>query len=226
MTAADRRASLPSERRRIDRRATGRSGDAAAMPAADMQRRRNDRRRPEADDSRFTPDWGSAERAAADSQFLQRRVRHLAHPRQTAFQRIYRVFLGARAAIGVILVVMLACPGCSAILPGPVIVAISIGYAAWALSMWLLPRLLGRVESPQALARPQSPHWIATIGVDAVCFMALHVAAPASGFNYAALLVLPVLMAGVLTPRLMALATSAAVTLLLLCTGLARCQWR
>ena len=131
------------------------------------------------DDSRFTPDWGSAERAAADSQFLVRRSRG-GQPRQSAFQRIYRVFLGARAAVGVILVVTLALSGLLGLLPSPVIVTVSIGYAALAVSMWLLPGLLGRAESPQALSRPQSPHWIAAIGVDIVCFMALHVAAPAT----------------------------------------------
>ena len=197
-----------------------------ADPTSDPRRRRHDRRRTDADDSRFTPDWESAERAAADSQFLARRVQSGGRQRQTAFQRIYRVFLGARAAIGVILIVMLALSGLLGILPSPAIVAISIGYAALALSMWLLPGLLGRVETPQALARPQSPHWMAAIGADIVCFMALHVAAPATSFNYAALLVLPVLMAGMLTPRLMALATSAAVTLAAAGPGLDRRERR
>ena len=72
---------------------------------------------------------------------------------------------------------------------------------------------LHRPAPPPALARLRSPQWLATIGVDIVCFTALHVLEPVAGLNYGALLVLPVLMAGVLTPRLMALATAAAVTL-------------
>jgi hypothetical protein len=50
-----------------------------------------------------------------------------------------------------------------------------------------------------------SRRWLATIGADLVCFTALHLLAAESSLNYQALLVLPVLMAGILTPRLMAL---------------------
>ena len=51
------------------------------------------------------------------------------------------------------------------------------------------------------------------------CFTALHLASPGSSLNYVALLVLPVLMAGVLTPRVLALATAAPATLVLLGTA-------
>ena len=86
---------------------------------------------------------------------------------------------------------------------------------ALAISMWLLPRFR-RGAAPHTMARLRSPQWLATIGVDLVSFTALHLPAPGSSFNYVALLVLPVLMAGVLTPRLLALATAAAATLVLL----------
>ncbi len=207
-----RAASRPGDRRRIDRRAMPRdAGDSGSWVGSTDA----DEAWPDVDESRFAPDWGSGEKAAADSQFLQRRARGLAQPRMTAFQRIYRVFLGARAAIGIILIVMLGLTGLFGILPNEVTTTVSIFYAAWALSMWLLPRF-GRVDSPQSLARMQNPRWLASIGIDILCFMILHMMSPGSGFNYAALLVLPVLMAGVLTPRLAALATSAVVTLLLL----------
>ncbi len=204
----------PGDRRRIDRRATPRGqrdGESRLGGSADD----SEQSWSQFDESRFAPDWGSGEMAAADSQFLQRRARGLAQPRMTAFQRIYRAFLGARAAIGIILIVMLGLTGLYGILPNEVTITVSIVYAAWALSMWLLPRF-GHVDSPKALARVQNPLWLASIGIDIVCFMLLHMMSPGSGFNYAALLVLPVLMAGVLTPRMMALATSAGVTLLLL----------
>ena len=68
-------------------------------------------------------------------------------------------------------------------------------------------------------ARLGSPQWLATIGADLILFTALHIASPASSFNYVALLVLPVLMAGVLTPRVLALATAAVATLALLLTA-------
>jgi len=84
--------------------------------------------------------------------------------------------------------------------------------------MWLLPRFRRGAE-PQAFAHLRSPQWIATIGVDLVFFTSLHFISPGSSFNYVALLVLPVLMAGVLTPRVLALATAAAATLALLGTA-------
>ena len=84
--------------------------------------------------------------------------------------------------------------------------------------MWLLPRFR-RGAAPQAFARLQSPQWLATIGADLTLFTALHIASPGSSFNYVALLVLPVLMAGVLTPRVLALATAAVATLALLGTA-------
>ena len=209
----------PGDRRRVDRRASPRAPSAGeswfGMLGAEAGAETLGTAWPDAGDSRFVPDWGSVDRASADTRYLSRRARQLLDAGQTAFQRIYRVFLGARAALGVILIVMLAVTGLFGIRPSPVVTGISIGYAAVALSMWLLPRF-ARADTPQALARPGSPQWLITIGLDTVCFLSLHVLSPASGFNYAALLVLPVLMAGVLTPRLLALATSAAVTLVLL----------
>ena len=67
--------------------------------------------------------------------------------------------------------------------------------------------------------------WLATIGVDLLAFTALHLLVSDGSLNFAALLVLPVLMAGVLTSRLMALATAAAVALMLLVVAWHR-RWR
>ncbi|MFX8110599.1 hypothetical protein ABTK99_20050, partial [Acinetobacter baumannii] len=53
------------------------------------------------------------------------------------------------------------------------------------------------------------------MGVDLVLFGALH-ALDASGVNYGALFVMPVLMAAVLCPRRLALATAASAALALL----------
>jgi two-component system sensor histidine kinase PilS (NtrC family) len=84
-----------------------------------------------------------------------------------------------------------------------------------AIGLWLLPRYRP-VAARRSLARLRSPQWLATIGADLVCFTALPLLAPGSSLNYVALLVLPVLMAGVLTPRAMALATAGIATLALL----------
>jgi two-component system sensor histidine kinase PilS (NtrC family) len=165
------------------------------------------------DDSRFTVSWLN------DSEAAQARVpgssRSIA---ETTFERIYGAFIAARAAIGVALIVTLALTGAFGLRPTPAVTAVSIAYATLAISMWLLPRFRGGAV-PQAFARPTSPQWLATIGADVTLFTALHVASPGSSFNYVALLVLPVLMAGVLTPRVLALATAAAATLALLGTA-------
>ena len=133
----------------------------------------------------------------------------------TTFERIYGAFFAARAALGVALVVTLAVASMFGLRPTPAIVALSVAFATLAISMWLLPRFR-RGAAPHTMARLRSPQWIATIGVDLVIFTGLHLASPGSSFNYVALLVLPVLMGGVLTPRVLALATAALATLALL----------
>ena len=133
----------------------------------------------------------------------------------TTFERIYGAFIAARAALGVAVAFTLALTSVFGPRPAPAVVAITITYAALSISMWLLPRLR-RGAAPHAFARLQSPQWIATIGADLLLFTGLHIASPESSINYVALLVLPVLMAGVLTPRGLALATAGVATLALL----------
>ncbi|MDE2615316.1 MAG: PAS domain-containing protein, partial [Burkholderiales bacterium] len=128
--------------------------------------------------------------------------------------RIYRTFIGARAALGVALVLAQAITGLFGARPSLEAALISVAYGTLALILWLLPRKTP-VE-PKLLARVFGAPWLSTIGVDLLAFSALHMLAPGASLNYVALLVLPVLMAGVLTPRLLALATAAAVALMLL----------
>jgi two-component system sensor histidine kinase PilS (NtrC family) len=168
------------------------------------------------DDSRFTASWvNDSEVPEARDARAPRSARSVA---DTTFERIYRAFIAARAAIGAALVVTLALTGAFGLRPTASVVTVSIAYAALAISMWLRPRFR-RGAAPQAFARLSSPQWLATIGADLALFTALHVVSPGSGFNYVALLVLPVLMAGVLTPRVLALATAALATLALLGTA-------
>ena len=139
-------------------------------------------------------------------------------PGHNASERIYRAFIAARAALGFALALALVVTGVFGSGTAIAVAAISIVYAVLAIGMWLLPRY--RVAAaPRALARLGSPQWLATIGTDVACFLALHAVGPASSLNYVALLVLPVLMAGVLTPRMVALATAAVVTIGLLLTA-------
>jgi two-component system sensor histidine kinase PilS (NtrC family) len=154
-------------------------------------------------------------RNETDSRFITRQARRIIGSGQTAFQRIYSAFIAARAALGLALIATVAVAGFFGVRPSLNLVAVSVAYAALALAMWTLPRLR-RGAAPKSLARLRSPQWLATIGVDILCFTALHLLSAAGSINYVALLVLPVLMAGVLTPRLIALATAAMVTLALL----------
>ena len=170
------------------------------------------------DESHFSNGLHQAASAPKDSRFLSRQAARAVKSGTSAFERIYRTFIAARAALGVALVLTLGAAGLFGSRPTYPVIITSIAYAALAISLWLLPRYRP-AATPRALVRLRSPQWLATIGVDLVCFMALHVLAPVASLNYLALLVMPVLMAGVLTPRILALATTAAVTLALLVTA-------
>ena len=163
------------------------------------------------EDSRFASSW------RADAEIRARRGA-AAGVASTTFERIYRAFLAARAALGAALAATLAVASAFGLRPSVPISALSVAYAILAISMWLLPRFR-RAAAPHTFARLRSPQWIATIGADLAFFIGLHIASPGSSFNYVALLVLPVLMAGVLTPRVMALGTAALATLALLGTA-------
>ena len=166
-------------------------------------------------ESRFDKGLQRPEGAGRDSGFLSRQAARVVSSGQSAFERIYRVFIAARAALGVALVLVLGVAGLFGLRPSFPLALVSLAYAALAMATWLLPRFRG-ADSPRVMSRLRSPQWLATIGADLVCFSALHLLAPGSSLNYVALLVLPVLMAGVLTPRLLALTTAAAATLVLL----------
>jgi len=155
-------------------------------------------------------------RPQSDSRFLSRTAARVAESGQTAFERIYRAFAAARAALGLALVVALAAGGLFGMRPTVPVTIVSVLYGLMAIGLWALPQD-HRVRVPtRSLAHLRGSQWLATIGVDLLCFMSLHVLAPGSSLNYVALLVMPVLMSGVLTPRITALATAAAVTLALL----------
>ena len=169
----------------------------------------------EDDESRFGSGLDPSAFAHDGSGSTSHQTERVVRAGPTAFERIYRAFLAARAALGVALMLTLGVAGLFGLRPTAAVASVSVAYAALSISMWLLPRF--RKPTPEST----SPHlgggqWLASIGADLMCFVALHVLASGSSLNYAALLVLPVLMAGVLTPRVLALATAAGVTLALL----------
>src|SRR5439155_316420 len=135
-----------------------------------------------------------------------------------AVQRIYRAFVAARAALGLVLVLVIGGVGLLGTRTPLSLVLVSVLYAAQAISLWLLPRFW-RAGPMAGHARLRRSQWLATIGTDVFAFSTLHVLGPSSSLNYVALFVLPVLMAGVLTPRLLALATSAGIALMLLASA-------
>ena len=160
-------------------------------------------------------DAGELDRTA-QTPFLSRAAVRVAQSGQTAFERIYRAFVAARAALGLALVIALAVGGLFGLRPSVPVTIVSVLYGLAAIGLWAVPQDPGAPIASRTLAHLRSSQWLATIGVDLLCFMALHLLAPGSSLNYVALLVMPVLMAGVLTPRITALATAAAVTLALL----------
>jgi len=136
--------------------------------------------------------------------------------RGDGFGRLYGAFLGARAALGLVLVgTQLLAGALGSPSGGHWTTLLCVAYALQALAMWLLPPLQ-RGATPAAMARPQGWHWLASIGMDLAVFGLLHAYEGTAGISYSALFVLPVLMAGVMTPRLLALATAALAALLVL----------
>ncbi|MDQ2779681.1 MAG: ATP-binding protein, partial [Pseudomonadota bacterium] len=163
----------------------------------------------------FDAGWLAAGEMPSDSRFALRHARRFVQAQESALARIYRTYGASRAAIGVGLVFAQALGNLLGGRLSEWTTIVSLLYAVQAITLWLLPRFgsLAQVQSQAAQRRRQ---WLATIGVDLLTFSVLYVLEAGSPFNYAALLVLPVLMSGVLTSRLMALGTAAAVALLFL----------
>ncbi len=200
-----------------------------------VERRRTDRRsppRPESEDSWFgaLADGGDALPSAAaaadssllsaeapggsDSRFLAREATRIVTGDGTALRRVFRAYVAARAALAAALVLA---PWAMLLLgarPPLVLVLVCLAYASQAVSLWLL----GGSESSTDAAQARLPRyqWLLTIGVDLLAFATLHLMEASQPLNYSALLALPVLMAGVMTKRLAALATAALVAMVLL----------
>ncbi|MBV8603280.1 MAG: histidine kinase [Pelomonas sp.] len=131
------------------------------------------------------------------------------------FERLYRAFLGARAALGLVLLMAQWIAAALGSPPRHLILLVCIAYAAQTVVLWLLPRLQ-RGATRSSLSHVWSRHWLGSIGFDLGAFSVLHVLDGGTGVSYSALFVLPMLMAGVMTPRLVALATAALAALVML----------
>lgn len=186
------------------------------MSPAAADRRRGDRRQGDRRASAASTFADSTQigEGGGDSRFLQREARRLAQAQDGALVRVYRTYAAARAAVGVALVGVLGAGSALGAARGEWPALVVIAYAVQAVTLWLLPRFGALAPAPGEPQRKR--RWWATIGVDLVAFALLHLLESGASFNYGALLVLPVLMAGVLTSRLLALGTAAGVALLLL----------
>jgi two-component system, NtrC family, sensor histidine kinase PilS len=198
MAEAERRR---TNRRRTERRADDAVGDESLFDALGV-----------ANDSVMVAPGFRGLEPPQRKRFLSRQATRIVWQGGSTFERLFETFVGGRAALGIALL-MAQTIGLVLGQRSMAGVLVSGIYALQALLVWLLPRWRREGEPRTHMTRSQ---WLITIGVDLVAFAALHAFEPAGTFNYAALLVLPALVGGVLTPRLVAMATTAAASLMLL----------
>jgi two-component system, NtrC family, sensor histidine kinase PilS len=210
--ASERRS---ANRRHTDRRDAARRGDDATGAAL-------------ADESLFAAlgvdgvpmplnrDGWSGIEPPRSGPFLSRQAQRIVWQGGSTFERLYETFIGGRAVLGLALL-MAQVIGLILGQRSQAGVMISGLYALQALLVWLLPRWRRSGQPRSRLTRGQ---WIATLGVDLVAFALLHAFEPAGTFNYAALLVMPALIGGVLTSRMVALATTSMATIMLIAVAL------
>jgi two-component system sensor histidine kinase PilS (NtrC family) len=152
-------------------------------------------------ESFFDPGWLAAGEDNPDSRFLTREARRVATAQDTALARVYRTYAARARVVGLVLVAAQAASGLLGVRLVLASTLLCIGYAVQAITFWLLPRFAAeRAAVPQARPAPAAVaghHRRRPGGL-----RRLHMLEPGSSFNFAALLVLPVLMAGVLTSRL------------------------
>ena len=196
------------DRRQGERRSPPRSGDSAWWGAwGDPASSRFGTRADEASLFDTDPEGNS------DSRFIAREALRLVSSEGAALPRILRTYTAARAALSLALVLAPWLASLTGGKPAMLMVLVCLAYAGQAISLWLLSGADDDRPPPEHLLPRQ---WLWTIGVDLLAFSMLRLLDPAGQLNYTALLVLPVLMSGVLTRRLVALATAAGVTLVLL----------
>ena len=131
-----------------------------------------------------------------------------AEPEVGSFGRLWRAFMSARVTIASVLVVLQASIYALGNVSNGWSIAVCIAYLCATLAV----RVFAKPKPPGSTFDAQ---WVSTIGVDVIVFSALNFL-QSSGINYTPLFALPVLLASVLGPILLALGTAASVTLFLL----------
>jgi two-component system, NtrC family, sensor histidine kinase PilS len=149
--------------------------------------------------------------ALLDSNSVASRELDLAD-RESGLPRLWRGFMAARILVAGVLLLLLLYLRAMGQPPHSVALVVCIAYLA--LTVWV--RVLGRPTLPGARFDPQ---WLITVGVDVLVF-GLLLYLQVGTINYTPLFALPVLLAAVLGPLLLALGTAAAVTVALLLDAL------
>jgi two-component system, NtrC family, sensor histidine kinase PilS len=132
--------------------------------------------------------------------------------RESGLPRLWRGFMAARILVAAVLLLLLLYLRVMGQPPHSAALLICIAYLA--LTVWV--RVLGSPTLPGARFDPQ---WLVTIGVDVLVF-GLLLYMQVGSINFAPLFALPVLLAAVLAPLLLALGTAATVTVVLLLDAL------
>jgi two-component system, NtrC family, sensor histidine kinase PilS len=132
--------------------------------------------------------------------------------RESGLPRLWRGFMAARILVAGVLLLLLFYLRVMG--QPPHLLALTVCIAYLVLTVWV--RVLGKPSLPGARFDPQ---WVITVGADVVVF-GLLLYLQVGAVNYTPLFALPVLLAAVLGPLLLALGTAAAVTLALLLDAL------
>jgi two-component system, NtrC family, sensor histidine kinase PilS len=132
--------------------------------------------------------------------------------RESGLPRLWRGFMAARILVAGVLLLLLLYLRASGQPPQSLAFVVCLAYLA--LTVWV--RVLGRPLLPGDRLDPQ---WLVTVGVDVLVF-GLLLYLQVGTINFTPLFALPVLLAAVLGPLLLALGTAAAVTLALLIDAL------
>jgi two-component system sensor histidine kinase PilS (NtrC family) len=132
---------------------------------------------------------------------------------RASFFRIYRLFLGARATLAILLLSLIIGSWAFGTRPPLWMLLMAASYAVVTLTLWTWPSQRHPRHPDQQALRPRQA--LATVGLDLVFFALMHYLT-GNSVNSQALLVLPVLMASVLMPRIMGLGVAAAATINLL----------
>jgi two-component system, NtrC family, sensor histidine kinase PilS len=132
-----------------------------------------------------------------------------AHSLDEGLPRLWRAFMAARILVASVLLALMVYLHFASSSPTTV-TALALCGTYLLLTLWV--RIWGK---PERSASQFDPQWLVTVGADVLVFSLL-LYLQIGGFNFTPLYVLPVLLAAILGPLLLALGTAAAVTLALL----------